>query len=277
VTRTSHLLGLATSPALAATTTTGCGSFGTEQDGPVELSVRASATDRSAMDAVVAEFHRLDPGTHVTVDHSDTGDLQQELPGELRAGDGPDVFTVWPGNGNPASVTALEHDDLLENLTLRRFNLTMPIGVKPVTDVNGSTVAVPVAFSGIGTVFSMGALDAIGGAPPRTWTELLTLCDKARDHGKVLFALANATPPWVTQLITYALAATTVHADEPDFDSAMELGKETFAHSACTTAPAPPCPPSGTPPSPSTPRSRGSLSGRRPHAVLRTGNSRQLR
>lgn len=194
MTRTSHLLGLATSPALAATTTTGCGPFGTEQDGPVELTVRASVTDRSAMDAVVAEFHRLDPGTHVTVDHSDTGDLQQELPGELRAGDGPDVFTVWPGNGNPASVTALEHDDLLENLTLRRFNLTMPIGVKPVTDVNGSTFAVPVALSGIGTVFSMGALDAIGGAPPRTWTELLTLCDKARDHGKVLLALANTTP-----------------------------------------------------------------------------------
>lgn len=93
------------------------------------------------MDAVVAEFHRLNPDTHVTVDYSDTGDLQQELPGALRAGDGPDVFTVWPGSGNPASVTALEHDNLLENLSLRRFNRTMPIGVKPVTDVNGGTFA----------------------------------------------------------------------------------------------------------------------------------------
>ncbi|WP_109032489.1 hypothetical protein [Streptomyces rubrogriseus] len=82
MTRTSHLLGFAVSLALAVTTTTGCGPFGTEQDGPVELSVRASATDRSAMDAVVAEFHRLNPDTHVTVDYSDTGDLQQEqVPG----------------------------------------------------------------------------------------------------------------------------------------------------------------------------------------------------
>src|SRR5690606_39796870 len=167
------------------------------------------------MDAVVAECHRLNPDTHVTVDYSDTGDLQQKLPGRLRAGDGPDVFTVWPGNGNPASVTALEHDDLLENLSLRRFNRTMPIGVKPVTDVNGSTFAVPVTFSGIGTVFSTEALEAIGGAPPRTWTVLLTLCDKARDHGKVLLALGNATP-WVTQLITYALVATTVYADRSE-------------------------------------------------------------
>ncbi|MFG2322503.1 hypothetical protein [Streptomyces sp. NPDC048568] len=41
------------------------------------------------MDAVVAEIHRSNPDTHVTVGYSDTGDLQQGLPGELRAGDGP--------------------------------------------------------------------------------------------------------------------------------------------------------------------------------------------
>jgi raffinose/stachyose/melibiose transport system substrate-binding protein len=235
VKRTSHLPGLALALVLAVTTSTGCGPFGAEEDGPVELSVRASATDKSAMDTVVAEFHRLNPDTHVTVDYVDAGALQQELPGDLRAGKGPDVFTVWPGNGNPASVTALERDDLLENLSLRRFNFTMPVGVRPVTAVNSSTYAVPVTFSGIGAVFSMGALDAIGGAPPRTWTELLALCDKARDHDKVLLALGNATP-WVTQLITYALVATTVYADEPDFDQNMELGKETFAGSGWRTA-----------------------------------------
>ncbi|MER7195443.1 ABC transporter substrate-binding protein [Streptomyces flaveolus] len=235
MTRTSHLLGFAISLALAATTTAGCGPFGGSQDEPVELSVRASVTDKTAMDAVVADFHRLNPDTHVTVTYADTGALQQELPDELRAGDGPDVFTVWPGNGNPASVTALEHDDLLENLSLRRFNLTMPMGVKPVTDVDGGTFAVPVTFSGIGAVFSMGAMDAIGGTPPRTWTELLALCDKARNHDKVLLAVGNATP-WVTQLITYALVATTVYADDPDFDQNMDLGKETFASSGWRTA-----------------------------------------
>jgi len=55
------------------------------------------------------------------------------------------------------------------------------------------------------------------------------------DHDKVLLALGDATP-WVTQLITYALVATTVYADEPDFDQNMELGKETFAGSGWRTA-----------------------------------------
>ncbi|MFI7182142.1 ABC transporter substrate-binding protein [Streptomyces anthocyanicus] len=218
-----------------ATTTIGCVPLDPSPDGPVALSVRASITDKSAMDAVVDEFHSLNPDVHVTVEFADAGALQQELPGELRSGEGPDVFTVWPGSGNPASVSALEHDNLLENLSIRRFNRAMPMGVKAVTDVHSSTFAVPVTFSGIGMVYSMGALDAIGGTPPRTWTELLTLCDRARDHGKILFALGNATP-WVTQLITYALVATTVYADEPDFDQNMELGKETFASSGWRTA-----------------------------------------
>ncbi|MER6678213.1 extracellular solute-binding protein [Streptomyces sp. NPDC000983] len=233
--RTANLLGLTLALALCTTTTAACGPFGASENGPVELSVRASVTDKSAMDAVVADFHRLHPDTHITVDYADADTLQHELPDDLRTGQGPDVFTVWPGSGNPASVKALEHDGLLENLSIRRFSLAMPDGVVPVTDVDGGTFAVPVTFSGIGAVFSMEALDTIEGTPPQTWTELLTLCDTARDHDKVLFALGNATP-WVTQLITYALVATTVYADKPDFDQNMALGKETFAGSGWQTA-----------------------------------------
>lgn len=235
MTRPSRLRGLTLALVLATTTTTGCGPFGASEDAPVELTVKASITDKSAMDAVVAEFHRLNPDIHVSVAYADADTLQEQLPEDFRAEKGPDIFTVWPGSGNPASVTALEQDGRLENLSLRRFNLTMPMGVKPVTDVDGSTYAVPVTFSGIGAVFSMGALDAVGGEPPRTWTELLSLCQTARDHGKVLFAVGNATP-WVTQLISYALVATTVYADEPDFDRNMDLGKETFAGSGWRTA-----------------------------------------
>jgi raffinose/stachyose/melibiose transport system substrate-binding protein len=195
----------------------------------------ANVTDKAAMDSVVAAFRRLHPDVRVTVTYADTNVLQKHLPEKLRAGEGPDVFTVWPGSGNPASVTALESEGLLENLSLRRFNLKMPTGVKPVTDVDGSTYAVPVNFSAIGSIYSTKALKAIGGTVPETWSELLTLCDTARDHGKAPFALGNGTP-WVTQLVPYALVATTVYADQPDFDRDMEIGKQTFARSQWRTA-----------------------------------------
>ncbi|MFD7455613.1 MULTISPECIES: ABC transporter substrate-binding protein [unclassified Streptomyces] len=195
----------------------------------------ANLTDKTSVDTVVEAFHRQNPGIRVTVTFADTNTLQKELPGKLREGEGPDVFTVWPGSGNPASATALERDNVLEELTLRRFNRTMPEGVRPVVGVLGSTHIVPMSFSAIGAIYSERTLHEIGGSAPTTWTELLELCATARKHGKVLFALGNATP-WVTQLVDYALVATTVYAEHPDFDQQMTLNRQTFAASGWRTA-----------------------------------------
>ncbi|MEV5728351.1 ABC transporter substrate-binding protein [Streptomyces pharetrae] len=213
----------------------GCSLLDTSDGRHREITVLANVTDESSMNSVVTAFHRQNPDIHVSVTYADTSTLQKELPGKLREGEGPDVFTVWPGSGNPASVTALERDGLLEELALRRFNRTLPEGVRPVTDVLGITYVVPMSFSAIGAIYSGRTLDAIGGSVPATWSELLDLCDTAREHGKVLFALGNATP-WVTQLLAYALVATAVYADQPDFDDLMNQGKRTFAASGWRTA-----------------------------------------
>ncbi|MFE3518227.1 ABC transporter substrate-binding protein [Streptomyces sp. NPDC059166] len=233
--RTSRPLGLSLALVLAAATTAGCGVSGSPGGEVTELSVTASATDRSAMGSVVAEFRRLHPDIRVKTTFADIGTLQKELPDRLRAGEGPDVFTVWPGNGNPASVAALEHDDLLENLSLRHFTLRIPEEIRSVVGESGGSFVVPVSFSAIGAVWSERTLEAVGGTPPRTWTELLGLCDTAREHGKVLLALGNETA-WVRQLITYALVATTVYAHEPDFDMKMEFLGRTFADSGWKAA-----------------------------------------
>ncbi|MGV9503833.1 ABC transporter substrate-binding protein [Streptomyces sp. NPDC003642] len=195
----------------------------------------ASVTDKAAVNSVVAAFERQNPEIHIEVSFADINTLQKELPHKLRADRAPDVFTVWPGSGNPASVATLERANLLEELSLRPFSRTVPEGVKPVTDVLGITYVVPMSFSAIGAIYSQRTLDEIGGSAPTTWSELLDLCDTAEQHGKVLFALGNATP-WVTQLVTYALVATTVYSDQPDFDEQMALGKQSFAGSGWRTA-----------------------------------------
>jgi raffinose/stachyose/melibiose transport system substrate-binding protein len=71
--------------------------------------------------------------------------------------------------------------------------------------------------------------------PPKTWTELLAFCDAAKAKGKVAFALGNQTN-WVTQLVDYALVATTVYAKNPDFDKTQEAGQATFVGSGWETA-----------------------------------------
>lgn len=86
-------------------------------------------------------------------------------------------------------------------------------------------------FNGIGAIYDKETLQEIGGSEPRTWDDLIGLCGKAKRKGKVLFALGNQTP-WITQLVDYSLAATTVYTKTPDFDEQLSAGKATFSDSA---------------------------------------------
>jgi raffinose/stachyose/melibiose transport system substrate-binding protein len=183
------------------------------------------------MDAVVAAFEEEHPDIDVTVTYADTDQLQSTLRTQLSSGTGPDVFTVWPGNGNPGALQVLQPAGYLADLSDLSFAGRIAEGDRSVTQVDGKTYLVPVTYSGIGAIYNTATLAEIGGTVPNTYSQLLGLCDLAREQGKVLFALGNQTP-WVTQLVDYALAATLVYADDPDFDSRLSAGEATFADSA---------------------------------------------
>ncbi|MDI5975661.1 ABC transporter substrate-binding protein [Amycolatopsis magusensis] len=220
---------LAATVLTAALALSGCGSGSSTSD-PNSLEVAANATDRTAMDAVVAAFEQANPGKQVTVTYADTDQLQSTLRTQLSSGTGPDVFTVWPGNGNPGALQVLQPAGYLADLSDRTFAGAIPAASREVTQVEGRTYLVPANYSGIGVLYTQPALTAIGGQEPRTWDELIALCGKARANGKVLLSLGNQTP-WVTQLVTYALAATTVYADDPGFAGKMAAGQVRFADS----------------------------------------------
>ncbi|MGM1063827.1 ABC transporter substrate-binding protein [Saccharothrix sp. Mg75] len=220
--------------AVTALLLSACGS-GSSGSGGNALKVAANATDRASVDAVVEAFERENPGTEVTVTYADTDQLQSTLRTQLSSGTGPDVFTVWPGNGNPGALRVLQPAGYLADLSDRPFAASVPAASKPVTQVDGRTYVVPANYSGIGVVYTQEAMTAIGGREPTTWDELLALCGKARDNGKVLLALGIQTP-WVTQLVTYALVATTAYADNPEFGQDMAAGEEKFAGSGWKTA-----------------------------------------
>ncbi len=75
-----------------------------------------------------------------------------------------------------------------------------------------------------------------GLTPPDTWTKLLDFCRAAKAKGTPAFALGNQDN-WVTQLVLYALVATTVYGDDRDFDKKMQAGQATFAKSPWTDGP----------------------------------------
>lgn len=178
------------------------------------LRVAANSTDREPMDAVVAAFRKANPDIEVSVTYADTDQLQSTLRTQLSSGTAPDVFTVWPGNGNPGALQVLQKGGYLADLSGYSFASQIADGDKSVTQVDGKTYIVPVPFNGIGAIYNKATLKEIGGTEPQTWDDVLALCTRAKDHGKVLLALGNQTN-WVTQLVDYSLAATTVYAKDP--------------------------------------------------------------
>ena len=98
----------------------------------------------------------------------------------------PDVFEVWPGNGNPAAIQVLAPYRYLADLSSQPFAKREPAGLKVVTHVNGKLYFVPPAFSGIGAIYNMDTLGKIGAQAPTTWSQVLALCDQGegrRDRG----------------------------------------------------------------------------------------------
>ncbi|MEV5829815.1 extracellular solute-binding protein [Spirillospora sp. NPDC052242] len=226
-----------TAAALAAATAlaAGCSSGTNASGGADTLRVAAVATDRAGMEAVLKAFKADHPDVEITTSYSDTDQYQGTLRTQLSSGTAPDVFFAWPGNGNPGAIEVLAPTGYLADLSGRPWTSKVPDGIEPVTQVGGKTYIVPLTFVGIGGLYNKKAMEEVGAEPPKTWSELLEFCDTAKAKGKVAFALGNQTD-WVTQLVDYALVATTVYADAPDFAQKMKAGSAAFAGSGWKTA-----------------------------------------
>ena len=161
---------------------------------------------------------------------------QQQIRTQLASGTAPDVMTVWPGNGNPGATYVLAKPGYLLDLSdqpwaaqaaRRRSRASPSTRARPTTPSSGSTAS---ARSTTSRPCSKAGLTA-----PTTWTELLAFCKAAAAKGTPAFAL-GIQDNWVTQLVLYALVATTVYSDDRDFDTKMQAGQATFANSPWTTA-----------------------------------------
>ncbi len=203
--------------------------------GSKSLRVASVATDRPGVEALIAGFKKQNPGVTISASYADTDQYQSTLRTQLSSGTAPDVFFTWPGNGNPGALQVLQPSGYLEDLSSHPWAASIPAGIKSVTQVDGKTYIAPLTFVGIGALYNQTILQKVGLKPPTTWTELLSFCDAAKSKGKAAFALGNQTN-WVTQLVNYALVATTVYSTEPNFDAQQKSGQAKFQSSGWATA-----------------------------------------
>jgi raffinose/stachyose/melibiose transport system substrate-binding protein len=234
-TRTTTALAAATTATallLLAACSGGTGA-GSESGGSKTLTL--ASVDQGSVEDVVKAFEKANPGVKVRYTTSGADQYQQQIRTQLSSGTAPDVMSVWPGDGNPAATHVLAEPGYLRDLSGQAWAAKMPDAIKSVAQYEGKTYNAIFGQNGIGAVYNEQAMKKAGLTPPDTWTELLAFCRDAKAKGTPAFALGNQDN-WVTQLVQYALVATTVYGPDRDFDQKMQAGQATFADSAWKTA-----------------------------------------
>nr|WP_296067599.1 extracellular solute-binding protein [uncultured Actinoplanes sp.] len=224
--------------ALTAVTVTAACSGGTNAgsgSGSDNKTLVLASVDQGSVEPVVQAFEAANPGVKVNLTTSGADQYQQQIRTQLASGTGPDVMTVWPGNGNPGATDVLAKPGYLLDLSDQPWAARLPDAFQKVARYEGKTYNALFGLNGIGAVYNDDAMTKAGLTPPRTWTELLTFCRAAAGKGTPAFAL-GIQDNWVTQLVLYALVATTVYGADRDFDTKMQNGQATFAASPWTTA-----------------------------------------
>jgi raffinose/stachyose/melibiose transport system substrate-binding protein len=194
-----------------------------------------ASVDQGSIEEVVKAFEAANPGVKVRYTTSGADQYQQQIRTQLASGTAPDVMTVWPGNGNPGATYVLAKPGYLMDLSSQPWAAKLPTGLKSVAQYEGKTYNAVFGLNGIGAVYNEQAMQKAGLTPPKTWTELLGFCRAAAAKGTPAFAL-GIQDNWVTQLVLYALVATTVYSADRDFDTKMQAGTATFAASPWTAA-----------------------------------------
>jgi raffinose/stachyose/melibiose transport system substrate-binding protein len=230
-----HRLTALVAAVTVVTALTACSGGTNANSGGDSTTLTVASVDQGSIEDVVKAFEAANPGVKVNLTTAGADQYQAQIRTQLASGTAPDVFSVWPGNGNPGAVYTLAKPGYLLDLSDQPWAAKLPAGLKGVAQYQDKTYNAIFGVNGIGAIYNQEALTKAGLTAPNTFTELLAFCQAAAAKGTPAFALGNQDN-WVTQLILYAFVATTVYSGDRNFDSKMQEGQATFANSPWTTA-----------------------------------------
>jgi raffinose/stachyose/melibiose transport system substrate-binding protein len=198
--------------------------------GTVTLKLTGNNDQKAATEAGIAAFQRANPNIRFQESYAPVDQLQTSLRAQLGGGNAPDVFTVWPGNGSAMSVAQVGGAGLLADISAQSWLQRVPDGLRKLLGVDGRTYLWSPGVATIGAVYNKKVFADAKVDIPQTWPELLAAAQKIKAAGKIPIVTGNQTP-WVTQLISYAIAPSTAFNQDPNLADDMLAGKKSFSDS----------------------------------------------
>lgn len=219
---------------LAASLLVGCStSPDNAEGGSQSLRLFGNTTNATALNAIIAAFTETHPGVTIATEFYGVSDGQAALTTQLNAGTAADVFQAYPGSGAANSVVQLAEGGWIADLSDREW--ASAVADNPSLTYDGMVVGAPQTAQGIGYIYSEQVMEEAGLEAPSTWSEVKPFCEAARANGTPAYGAAFQTG-WPTIMVPYALTATLVYRENPDFSAEQYAGDASFADSAWVTA-----------------------------------------
>src|SRR3954449_11687895 len=203
-----------------------CGSSG----GGAGTTLTLATVRSEAIEQLAREYRKVEPNVHIVISTSPIDSYQTVMRTRLASGNAPDLFLVWPGSGNSMAVHEIAGLDTLADLSATPWARPLPAMTRSLLGAGGKVYVWSPGTDVIGAVYNKAVFAHAGASVPRTWDELLALCDRFKRAGLSAIAVGNQTP-WVAQLIDYAIAPSAAYGPDPSLANDMLAGRASFARS----------------------------------------------
>jgi raffinose/stachyose/melibiose transport system substrate-binding protein len=207
-----------------------CGDDDSSSGGSATLTLIGVADEKGPLDVLTKAYTDGGSGVTFKASYAPTDQVQTSVRTQLGGGNAPDLHVLYPGSGSAMSTTDIAKAGLLADLSGQSWTSLIPENLKASFSHEGKVYLFSSGLTVIGAIYNKSVFSGAGVEIPKSWPELISACEKFKAAGKVPIALGAQTQ-WVTQLITYALVASHVYRDTPDFDDQMLAGKATFLDS----------------------------------------------
>ena len=193
----------------------------------VTLSMVAYTNQLPALNVVIPNFERVYPNVKINVTYAGTiASLQQLETTELAAGSAPDLLTVQPACGTPISVCVLgKYGDLAPMVSKPWVKWLVPL-VTSADKYGAGLFTFSAQISPYGIFTNDPLFRKLGLSVPATFSQLLTVCQKAKAAG--MFAIASAGDGQGLARLMEALAIAPVYGADPKWTAQLKAGTVTF-------------------------------------------------
>lgn len=200
-------------------------------DGGGTLKIFATTEERKPLSAMMDAYKAQNGGLQFDVTYAETTKLNSRLRTQLTSGTAADMFRVAPGSGAPIAVKQIAPRGFLTDLSDEPWTSRMGDSMTNLCSYEGKVYGFPATLTVMPTFYNKSVFEKNGIQPPATWDELLAICDQLKQAGIAPMALGLADPA-IIQMIPYALVASTVYVDQPNFAAELAAGKASFSESA---------------------------------------------